>query len=433
MGPDSELLHGIASGARGRFYAVENPVDIPEIFIKEAQIVRRSMIIEQTFQPQIVYSLSEILNGVPPALPALDGYVLTGPKGGLNQLILSSDQADPILATCQSGLGRCVAFTSSVDSRWAAQWVQWPDFARFWEQTVRWAGRPSQSAECEILTDVEGQEATVRVEAFDAEGRFLQLASVEGQVLTPEMKGRPLPLTQTGPGQYAGRFRASTPGSYIVNLQYRKTGDTGTAATPQDGARLANAIVTVPFAPEFRDLSDNAPLLKEISEMTRGRVLPLSDDPNEVNLYDYAGLKFPETHLPLVQPLMLVWIALFLMDVAVRRVIVDVRAPLRRAKAWLVATTRREKDDERISRLQAQTQKLRARWAAGAADGAFAKRYEGGERYRGDVIGAEPKRQEPPSAVPPPEEPKRSKPPSESTHIDQLLQARRRKAGHDEK
>jgi hypothetical protein len=82
--------------------------------------------------------------------------------------------------------------------------------------------------------------------------------------------------------------------------------------------------------------------------------------------------------------------------------------------------------------LQARSQKLRAQWAAGAAQGAVARRYEGGKNYQGDVIGAEPNRQEAPPAAQPPEEPKRPKPP-ESTHIDQLLQARRRKAGQDEK
>ncbi|MGE5293874.1 MAG: VWA domain-containing protein, partial [Solirubrobacterales bacterium] len=104
-GAHTQLLHDIAVTAGGRFYSVLNPADIPEIFIKEAQVVRRSMIVEQTFSPQVAYSLSEILNGVT-ALPALDGYVLTGPKGGLNQLVLCSNEADPILATCQSGLGR---------------------------------------------------------------------------------------------------------------------------------------------------------------------------------------------------------------------------------------------------------------------------------------------------------------------------------------
>ena len=76
--------------------------------------------------------------------------------------------------------------------------------------------------------------------------------------------------------------------------------------------------------------------------MTHGRVLPLDSDPNEANLYDSAGLKFPETHLPLVRPLMLAWLALFLLDVAVRRVIVDVRGALRRVRAWLASATRHE-------------------------------------------------------------------------------------------
>jgi Ca-activated chloride channel homolog len=447
-GADTLLLHGIAARAQGRFYPVEDPSSIPEIFIKEAQVIRRSMIVEETFTPQVLYSLSETLQGVSPSLPILDGYVLTGAKGGLNQVVIGSNESDPILATCQSGLGRCVAFTSSADSRWAAQWVQWPDFSKFWEQVVRWAGRPSQSADCEIFTDVEGQDVVVRVEAFDAEGRFLQLAAIEGQVFTPEMRSQPLQLMQSGPGQYAGRFRAPAEGSYIVNIQYRKTGaaavsgqgvppsnrgqDALATGTPslQDQTRMANAIVTIPFAPEFRDLTDNAPLLEEISRMTGGRVLAMGSDLGEANLYDQAGLKFPETYLPLTQPLMLAWIALFLLDVAVRRVVFDVRAALRRAGAWLTARSRQEQD-ERISRLQARRQRLQAQWSAGGA--VFARRYEGGEHYQGDTIDAEPRRQEEPRPTPPPEEAKQSKPPSASTHIDQLLQARRRKAGQDEK
>jgi len=439
VGPDADaqLLHDIAAAAQGRFYPVADPATIPEVFIKEAQVVRRSMIVEETFSPQVLYLLSDILSGISTALPALDGYVLTGPKGGLNQVVLGSQEADPILATCQSGLGRCVAFTSSADSRWAAQWVQWSGFSMFWEQVVRWVARPSQSTECEIFTDVEGQEATIRVEAFDAEGRFLQLAAVEGKVLTPQMEGGPLHLTQTGPGQYSGRFQAPTPGSYIVSLQYRK-GETAPAPTgngaesTQNGSRLANAIVTIPFAPEFRDLSDNAPLLEEVSSMTHGRVLSLTSDPNEANLFDSAGLKFPETHLPLVQPLMLAWLVLFLLDVAVRRVVVDLRAPLRKAKAWLTATAQQQKD-ERISRLQARRHRLRAQWSAGAADGVFARRYEGGQRYRGDTIDPQPRRPEEPTEKPPAEEPKPTAPAKPSTHIDQLLQARRKKTNPDEK
>ena len=422
---DNIKLQQMASATNGRYYEVKEAQSLPQIFIKEAQVVRRSLIIEETFSPQVVYSLSEVLRGMSPPLPALDGYVLTGPKGGLSQLVLATHQADPLLATCQSGLGRCVAFTSSADSRWAGQWLKWSDFARFWEQVVRWAGKPAQSADCEISTDVEGQQATVTVEALDAEGKSLQLAAIEGQVLTPEMKGEPLQLVQMGPGQYSGRFRAPMSGSYIVNLQYRKTG-------PDEKSRLANAIVSVPFAPEFRDLSDNAPLLKEISKMTGGRVLSLASDPNKANLYEHAGLEFPETHLPLLRPLMLAWIAIFLLDVAVRRVILNVRAGLRRVKSWVLSTAKREQD-QTIARLQARRQKLREQWSTRTADTVVSKHYEGAEKYQGELLSTEPRREMETPAKPQAQEPPKQQTPQEGTHIDQLLKAKRKIAGQDQK
>ena len=418
---DKQSLQQMAIATEGRYYDVQDPEALPQIFIKEAQVVRRSLIMEEPFVPQVAFGLSELLKGVRPPLPTLNGYVLTGPKGGLSQLVLTTHQADPLLATTQSGLGRVVAFTSSADSRWAAPWLQWPDFEAFWEQVVRWAGKPTQSADCEIFADVEGQEAVVNVEAFDEEGRFLQFAGIDGQILTPDMEAEPLPLTQTGPGQYSGRFQALTSGSYIVNVQYRKTGS-------DDSPRLANAIVTVPFAPEFRDLADNAPLLEEVSEITGGRVLP--SDPNQANLFDYAGLDFPEAHLPLLRPLMLVWLALFLLDVAVRRVVLDVRAILRRVRAWVTMQTKRQ-EDATIARLQARRQKLRQQWSAKTADAVAAKRYDKGEQYKGDlVVGAPPKPK--PAEPEKPARPEKKKAPRESSHIDELLKVKRRKTGSDD-
>ncbi len=417
-------LQQMAIATGGRYYDVTDASTLPQIFIKEAQVVRRSLIIEEPFAPQITFGLSEILKGLTPPLPNLDGYVLTGPKGGLSQLVLATHQADPLLATCQSGLGRCVAFTSSVDSRWASEWLSWGDFAGFWEQVVRWAGRPAQPTECEISTDVEGQEATVNVEALDAEGKSLQLAALQGQVLTPEMKAEPLQLTQTGPGRYSGRFKTPVSGSYIVNLHYRKDGAAG-------AAQLANAIVSIPFAPEFRDLSDNTPLLREVSRITGGRVLSLASDPNQANLYDCAGLTFPQTRLPLLRPLMLAWIVVFLLDVAVRRVVIDVRAMRRRVKAWLTRTVRRE-EDQTLSRLQARRQELREQWSAKTAEAVGSKHYEGAEKYQGELLTAAPKRE---PQVPKKEEvkpPESQKKPGASTYIDQLLQAKRRQRGPSE-
>lgn len=420
---DTQLLNDIAEVTEGRFYYVKDPMSIPEIFVKEAQVVRRSMIIEQDFTPQLVYSMSEAVKGIGPVLPQLNGFVLTGPKGGLNQVVMTSHEGDPILATCQSGLGRCVAFTSSADTRWAANWLAWGDFKRFWEQTVRWVGKPTQSADCEIFADVQGHKVTVNVEAFDEEGRFLQFAGLKGQVLMPGMDSETLSLNQKGPGQYTGHFDVPTSGSYIVNLQYQKIG--ADAET-----RLANTVVTIPFAPEFRDLSDNAPLLEEISHITGGRVLP--NDPNEADLYDRAGLSFPETSLPLLRPLMLIWLALFLLDVAVRRVVLDLRAMVRRVRGWLTSAVKRGEKDETISRLQARRQKIREQLSARAAQAVVSRRYDGAQKYDGDILGAEPTQE-----FKAPERPKRKEAPAEkqpvrpASHIDELLKIKRRRAGED--
>lgn len=416
---DIQSLAKLAQMTGGRFYDVKDPQKLPQIFIKEAQVVRRALIVEETFSPQISYSLSEILKGLSNALPNLDGYVVTGPKGGLNQVVLSSTQADPILATCQSGLGRCAAFTSSVDSRWASSWLQWGGFERFWEQTVRWAAKPSQSADCEVFADVQGRQVTVNVEAIDAEGKFIQFANIEGQVITPDVSTSELELTQIGPGQYHGQFQAASSGSYVVNLRYKKLADETTY--------LTHTTVTIPFAPEFRDLTDNAPLLAEVSDISGGRFL--DSDPNQADLFDYAGVKFPETEMPLLRPLLFVLLALFLLDVAARRIILDVRALARRAASFVSLKKSEKKIDQTLDRLRARRQTLRDQLSARKADQVASRRYQVSGDYKGDLPTAQTvKRVEKKVEKKPEKEAPEKQKIEGGSHIERLLKAKQKAA-----
>ena len=418
---DVQSLLVVAQATGGRFYDVKDPQQLPQIFIKEAQVVRRALIIEETFSPQITYSLGEITKGLPAVLPNLDGYVLTGPKGGLNQVVLASHQADPILAICQSGLGRCAVFTSSVDSRWASNWLQWSGFERFWEQAVRWAAKPSQSTDCEVFADVQGRQVTINVEAIDAEGKFVQFANIEGQIIAPDVSANALELTQFGPGQYRGRFQGSISGSYIVNLRYRKLGENAKT-------QLAHTTVTIPFAPEFRDLSDNAPLLAEVSEISGGRIL--GSDPNQANLFDYTGLKFPETQMPLNRPLMFIWLALFLLDVAVRRVVLNVRAMARKVTALVRFGRTEGKGSQTLERLRMRRQKLRDQLLARSADANASRRYEADEKFNGELPSLQVQSQtRPEKPVPEKIEARESggaAAKEEPSHIQRLLKAKRK-------
>ena len=340
-------LQKIAQATKGRFYEVTDPEKLPQIFIKEAQVVRRALIVEETFTPKISFSVNELIKGIS-ALPQLDGYVLTGPGTGLSQTVLKSKQGDPVLATGQFGLGRVVAFTSSVDTRWAAQWTTWSNFKGFWEQAVRWCGKSATASDCEIFADVQDRRVDVTVEAAESGGNLPQLNSIGGQVISPDMAVKELSLNQVGPGRYHAVFQAKGSGSYLVNLQYTKPGSTA--------RQMVQSVVTVPYAPEFKDLSDNAALLAELASMTGGRII--QNDPAAANLFDRAGVVFPETALPLTKELSLLWLALFLLDVAVRRIAVDWRALGRRLMALAPRRTGKQKD-QTIDRLQVRREQVR--------------------------------------------------------------------------
>jgi len=132
------------------------------------------------------------------------------------------------------------------------------------------------------------------------------------------------------------------------------------------------------------------------------------------------------------RPLMFIWLALFLLDVAVRRVVLDVRAMARKV-AVLVRLGRAEgKGNQTLERLRIRRQKLRDQLLARSADAEASRRYEADEKFKGEL----PTRQAPPEAKPTgetrPEKPapeqteaQRTAVEQEPSHIQRLLKAKR--------
>ncbi len=417
---DAKLLHHIARLTGGRFYDVPNPSRIPQIFIKEAQVVRRVLIVEETFTPQVTSSLHDIAAGLGGAIPKLDGYVLTGPKGGLAQVVLAGPEGDPIMAAGQAGLGRCAAFTSSADSRWASNWLKWGGFERFWEQTLRWASKSSQPTDCDVFADVSGRDVTITVEAVTAAGGFLRLADIAGQVIAPDMSTAALTLRQVGPGRYRARYRAGMAGNHLVAVRYRKPGENAST-------RMVQSAVSVPYAPEFRDLSDNAALLAEVAALTGGRVL--SGDPAAADLFSRKGMKFPETAMPLTRPIILIWLAAFLLDVAVRRIAWDIRATLKRLAGIIRRLRLRRTGDAVLDRLKLRRERVRKELEARSGGAVASRRYEAPQAGAPEELpqAGQIDVEKPPPARPP--EPAAKKPPpaeKDITHLDRLLKAKRK-------
>jgi hypothetical protein len=157
----------------GEFYDVKNPKHLPQIFIKEAQFVSRSLIQEgDIFQPQVPNSVIPGPAQGFPSVPSIRGYVLTAVREGLAQtpiLIPTEDGNDPLYAHWNYGLGKSIAFTSDVSTLWGGQWAGWARFRSFWEQSIRWAMRSASPTNMLVNTRVDGDRAIIEVEALDAD------------------------------------------------------------------------------------------------------------------------------------------------------------------------------------------------------------------------------------------------------------------------
>lgn len=130
------LLADMARIGKGRYYPCENADKLPQIFTMETISAGKQGVTEKAFLPKRKAD-SPILAGLDAEhLPVLLGYVEAQPKPK-SEVVLVSEAGDPILAWWQLGQGRTATFTSTVENRWAAAWLDWPDFNRFWLQLAR--------------------------------------------------------------------------------------------------------------------------------------------------------------------------------------------------------------------------------------------------------------------------------------------------------
>jgi uncharacterized membrane protein len=318
---DAQRMKYIADQTNGKFWDIKpgQEAQVPKIFFKEAQTVRRPLIWEgDPFQPAVTGAVAEPMRGIS-AVPPIRGYVVAAEREGLSMVTLRGKEADPIAALWQYGLGRTFVFASDASTKWAGAWTSWGQFQAFWEQHLRWAMRPSGSANAKVITETSGDQTHVVIELTDPSGERLNFAAMSARVARPDGRGDELALKQVGPGRYEGYYKSDVPGSFMDSAKY---------SVPRPGAQplegTVQASVSHPFADEFRALKDNAPLLQQVAAMTGGE--ELTDDPAAANPWRREGLNMPVATRPIWLALALAAIGLFLADVAVRRVRIDIPA-----------------------------------------------------------------------------------------------------------
>lgn len=316
VGP--ETMDWIANQGKGRPYVINDPNQLPQIFLKETSVILKTAIYEEPFRPQ-VRSASEVIRGIAASdYPSLLGYVATSEKPRA-ETPLWTHKGDPLLAHWQYGLGRAVAFTSDARPKWGKNWLGWGQYKQFWSQVAQWSLRRLENADFTSEVNVENGRGTINIEALDEKGNYRNFLNLQATVVSPKGERHVVQVEQTGPGHYEAKFPTREVGAYLLNLTQM-----------EDGKAVAGQTVgaSVNYSPEFAAGEPNLNLLRRISEAGSGKMF----DPDDLraNPFDHDRIKTHQPH-DLWEALLKLAVILFVADVGVRRIYLD-------REEWLKAT-----------------------------------------------------------------------------------------------
>ncbi len=271
----------------GRSYHVTNPSELPAIYMKETRLVSQSFVHEKSFQPRLVPTFGGPTEGIQDVDP-LHGFVRTTKRASpLVEMSIETPELSgfkfPVLAYWHYGLGKAVAFTSDArtvpgkEAYWDRDWANSNLYSKFWEQTVDWSLRATESGR-HLALATERHEGKIRiiVHARDAKKLPITNAELKVGIMSPALKdgqGQPaVQFEQTSSGVYEAEIDAENVGAYFVNVR---------AEWDENGKKMTDSVrggVTVPYSPEFAEMNSNPALLEKLRDITGGAAYAEEDD-----------------------------------------------------------------------------------------------------------------------------------------------------------
>ncbi len=253
-------LEKVSTSSGGRSYFLNDPAGLEQILLKDVEDYSGTTTVEKPLKP-IVDHKAEILDGVDIAnAPALKGYTRYTAKPSAD-LVLQIDPAkkDPLYVRWQYGLGRAGVFSSDAKSRWAADWVTWPGFDKFWINVTR-----------DLLAHGDRSEAVARFDQADDEivvTYRLGVGATEPQsvpsvyVVGPNGFQKTIDVKRSAPGVYEGRLPiGQSKGLFRIR--------------PLAESALFPEVALFRQTQEAADYGSNEALLSQISNLTGGRFNP---------------------------------------------------------------------------------------------------------------------------------------------------------------
>ncbi len=267
-------LEKVAQYAGGKSYFLNEPAGLEQILLKDVMEHTGSTAVEKPLVPEVVQH-AEILEGTGiETAPPLKGYVKFIAKPTA-ETILSIDKKDPLLSRWQYGLGRSAVFASDAKARWAADWITWKGYDKFWTNLSRDLLPHAQAGEASIDFDSANGDLVVEYRL----GRDVpEPATIPGIfVLGPDDFHQPIAIKKIATGVFRGRIQiGARQGLFRVRPLVESR------AFPEAGLYRPEA--------ELADYGSNIALLKQVAEFTGGRF-----EPSPKSMFDPGRRRIPST------------------------------------------------------------------------------------------------------------------------------------------
>jgi len=320
-GRDDKAAALLADIAGPGFRPIEDPADLRGEFLEALRQTTNRAFIQTGRTPVRPGARLMLAEGIAPG--HLQGYVRTVAKPTAATEWLAGNPPDPILARWQFGLGRAVAFASTVGTEWDQALWAGDALGRLWAQAVRWAARPPAvpGFEAEVVEHGDQMQVTVRAER---DGSYLNGLDLTARIAPPTLgppavagEARPgsppggpqeVALRQTAPGEYQATFAAPIRGPYHVTIIERGAAPGG----PRGGSLLLTVSAVRSYSREWEAFGVDRAALAAIARSGRGELLTSLDDLARVAPGRAAG------HMDVDWVFCLTALALFVADVAHR-------------------------------------------------------------------------------------------------------------------
>ncbi|GAF66659.1 hypothetical protein BTS2_3561 [Bacillus sp. TS-2] len=288
------LLSQIAEMGSGNFYSVYDESTIPSIVSRETILMTKTYIVDEPFYPTVVRQ-SEWNSYFESGYPSLNAYIATTNKNTA-ELILQSDNEDPILTRWQYGLGKTVAWTSDLKGEWSGDWVNWQNWSLLWNEMISWTLQNINDEPFFVTQNQKGSETVVEFISEEASTEFLQAEVVDsfGESIKSQYK-------MVEPGKYEVSFEGE-PGIHFIQL-----------TNPLNDELVYQSSVSVPYSAEFSLEEANEAMMTEIAQAGSGEVL-------EELSQAFRPLMTPlQEKKSIAIPLILVAFLLLFLEITIRR------------------------------------------------------------------------------------------------------------------